>query len=80
MPRTPRSQFYDGRFYARVVDPFVSGLHRIVAELVEPASARDLFKELGTIERVMGAIEIDTTLGPLEKHAAWNVAHLSRRK
>ena len=38
MPRTPRSRFYDGRFYARVVDPFVSGLHRIVAELVEPGS------------------------------------------
>ena len=38
MPRTPRSRFYDGRFYARVVDPFVSGLHGMVAELVEPGS------------------------------------------
>ena len=38
MPRAPRSRYYDGRFYARVVDPFVSGLHRIVAELIEPGS------------------------------------------
>jgi SAM-dependent methyltransferase len=38
MLRTPRSRFYDGRFYARVVDPFVSGLHRIIAEHVEPGS------------------------------------------
>jgi len=38
MSRTPRSRFYDGRFYARVVDPFVSGLHRILAELIEPGS------------------------------------------
>ncbi len=37
-PRTPRSRFYDGPFYARVVDPFVSGLHRIVVELIEPGS------------------------------------------
>jgi SAM-dependent methyltransferase len=38
MARTPRSRFYDGQFYARVVDPFVSGLHKIVAEHVEPGS------------------------------------------
>lgn len=38
MPRTPRSRVYDGAFYARCVDPFVAGLHRIVAELVEPGS------------------------------------------
>lgn len=38
MLRAPRSRFYDGRFYAHLVDPFVSGLHRIVAGLVEPGS------------------------------------------
>lgn len=37
-PRAPRSRFYDGPFYARLIDPFVSGLHRIVAELVTPGS------------------------------------------
>ena len=34
--RTPRSRIYDGRFYARVLDPFLSGLHGKVAQLVEP--------------------------------------------
>ena len=38
MSRTPRSRFYDGRFYARVVDPLVSGLHRIIADNVEAHS------------------------------------------
>lgn len=38
MVRTPRSRFYDGRFYARVVDPFVSGLHRIVGDQIEPGA------------------------------------------
>ena len=52
----------------------------LAAEHAIRGKVDDLFKELGTIERVMGAIEIDTTLGPLEKHAAWNVVHLSRRK
>lgn len=36
MPRTPRSRFYDGGPYARLVDPLVSGLHRIVVEQIEP--------------------------------------------
>lgn len=34
--RTPRSRIYDGRFYARVLDPFLSGLHGKLAQLVEP--------------------------------------------
>ena len=34
--RTPRSRSYDGRFYARFIDPFLSGLHGKIAELVEP--------------------------------------------
>ena len=34
--RTPQSRIYDGRFYARVLDPFLSGLHEKVAQLVEP--------------------------------------------
>lgn len=37
-PRAPRSRFYDGPVYARLVDPFVSGLHGIVADLVTPES------------------------------------------
>lgn len=36
--RPPRSRFYDGRFYAMLLDPFLSGLHEIVAELVDPRS------------------------------------------
>ena len=38
MPRAPRSRFYDGRSYARFIDPFVAGLHRIVADQIEPGS------------------------------------------
>ena len=38
MPRTPRSRIYDGRFYGKFVDPFVAGLHGIVAEYVAPGS------------------------------------------
>ena len=34
--RTPRSRIYDGRFYARVLDPFLSGLHGKLAQFVEP--------------------------------------------
>jgi ubiquinone/menaquinone biosynthesis C-methylase UbiE len=36
--RTPRSRFYDGRVYAHLLDPFLSGLHRIVAKNVGPDS------------------------------------------
>ncbi len=34
--RTTRSRIYDGRFYSRVLDPFLSGLHGKLAQLVEP--------------------------------------------
>lgn len=36
VPRPPRSRFYDGRIYARVLDPLLAGLHDRVAEHVEP--------------------------------------------
>ena len=48
MPRAPRSRFYDGRLYARVVDPFVSGLHRMDTDLVEPGS--DCYPDKGTFD------------------------------
>ncbi|MBW1877237.1 MAG: class I SAM-dependent methyltransferase [Deltaproteobacteria bacterium] len=34
--RAPRSRIYDGGFYARVMDPFMVGLHGYVADHVEP--------------------------------------------
>jgi ubiquinone/menaquinone biosynthesis C-methylase UbiE len=34
--RTPRSRFYDGRIYARILDPLLSGLHERIADHVEP--------------------------------------------
>jgi ubiquinone/menaquinone biosynthesis C-methylase UbiE len=34
--RTPRSRFYDGRIYARILDPLLSGLHDRLAEHVDP--------------------------------------------
>jgi len=37
-----------------------------------------LFEKLVTIEKVIAAIEADHALSPLEKHAAWNLAHLTR--
>jgi len=34
--RSPRSRFYDGRIYARIMDPLLSGLHDRVAHHVDP--------------------------------------------
>jgi SAM-dependent methyltransferase len=34
--RVPRSRFYDGRLYARTLDPLLSRLHQYVADQVEP--------------------------------------------
>jgi SAM-dependent methyltransferase len=34
--RAPRSRFYDGRVYARTLDPLLSGLHQYVADQIEP--------------------------------------------
>jgi SAM-dependent methyltransferase len=34
--RAPRSRFYDGRLYARTLDPLLSRLHQYVADQVEP--------------------------------------------
>ena len=50
------------------------------AESAIRSKVERLFSELGTIEKVMAAIEADTALGPLEKHAAWNVIHLSPQR
>jgi ubiquinone/menaquinone biosynthesis C-methylase UbiE len=36
--RIPRSRIYDGLFYAKIIDPFVTGLHEIVADVVEPGA------------------------------------------
>jgi len=36
--RTPRSRLYDGSIYARLMDPWLAALHRIVAERVTPDS------------------------------------------
>lgn len=37
-PRRPRSRIYDGAFFARMLDPFNSGLHGFVATQVEPGA------------------------------------------
>ncbi|MFH2001804.1 MAG: hypothetical protein ABIK28_19125 [Planctomycetota bacterium] len=50
----------------------------LAAEHAVSSKVELLFKEHGTIEKVLDAIEADPTLGPLDKHAAWNVAHLSK--
>jgi ubiquinone/menaquinone biosynthesis C-methylase UbiE len=34
--RVPRNRFYDGRLYARTLDPLLSRLHQYVADHVEP--------------------------------------------
>jgi ubiquinone/menaquinone biosynthesis C-methylase UbiE len=45
--RTPRSRFYDGRIYARILDPLLSGLHDRVADHID-ATGRILDVGCGT--------------------------------
>lgn len=45
--RAPRSRFYDGAVYARVIDPMLGGLHAVVAKQIE-AGARVLEAGCGT--------------------------------
>ena len=72
---------YDDDMYITELRERIEERDRVLAaEGAIQGKVERLFNEFGTIERVMGAIEIDTTLGPLEKHATWNVVHLSRRK
>jgi serine/threonine protein kinase len=52
----------------------------IEAERAVREEVERLFLELGTIEKVLMRIDADQSLEPLEKHAAWNVAHLLHRQ
>jgi len=52
----------------------------LAAEQAVSGKVEQLFEEHGTIEKVLDALEADPVLGPLEKHAAWNVVHLSENQ
>ena len=51
----------------------------LAAEETVRGRVERLFDTMGTLEGVLTAIETDASLGPLERHAARNVALLSRR-
>lgn len=78
MERSPRSRFYDGRLYARVMDPILAGLHGYVAKDVPPgAKVIDIgcgtgsvaFRLADTAEEVVG-VELSPAM----------VAHANRRR
>ena len=51
----------------------------LAAEHAVRDRVKRLLREVGSIDKVLQAIEADSALGPLEKVAAWNVVHLSRK-
>lgn len=53
-PSEPRSRFYDGALYARVLDPFLRGLHELVADQVEVgARVLDIGSGTGQLARLL---------------------------